>query len=43
MADQISVEESGFEEPTIKFEEPEVREAGDMSKVTKGFFGSFSP
>ena len=43
MPDKISVEERRFEEPKLKFEEPEVKEAGDLTKVTKGFFGSFSP
>ena len=43
MPKKISEADAGFEEPVIRFEEPEVKEAGDLKKVTKGFFGTFSP
>ena len=43
MQKTISAGDAGFEEPVIRFEEPEVKEAGDLKKVTKGFFGTFSP
>lgn len=43
MQETISAGDAGFEEPVIRFEEPEVKEAGDLKTVTKGFFGSFSP
>ena len=43
MARKISTEETVFEEPALTFEEPEVKEIGDLTKVTKGFFGTFSP
>ena len=43
MPETISAGDAGFEEPVIRFEEPEVKEAGDLKKVTKGFFATFSP
>ena len=43
MPKTISAGDAGFEEPELSFEEPEVNEAGDLKKVTKGFFGTFSP
>ena len=32
-----------FAEPDLKFIEPKLKEHGDATEITAGFFGSFSP
>jgi hypothetical protein len=32
-----------FEEPKLKFIEPKLTDHGDLTKLTHGFFGTFTP
>jgi hypothetical protein len=42
-AEKTATEKKPFVEPRMKFVEPEIVEAGEVAKKTKGFFGPFSP
>lgn len=42
-ANQEKVEKKRFEEPELKFIEPKLTKHGDATKITAGFFGTFSP
>ncbi|NIO43356.1 MAG: hypothetical protein GTO41_26315 [Burkholderiales bacterium] len=36
-------EHKTFEEPELKFIEPKLTDHGDLTKLTHGFFGTFTP
>lgn len=36
-------EKKRFKEPELKFIEPKLTKHGDATKITAGFFGTFSP
>ena len=41
--EQGKVDKKPFEEPKLTFVEPKLTKQGDATKITCGFFGSFSP
>lgn len=38
-----TISKKSFEEPKLKFIQPELKERGDVTKITAGFFQVFSP
>ncbi|MBC2711362.1 MAG: hypothetical protein HGJ94_10315 [Desulfosarcina sp.] len=39
----IEPEKKEFKEPKLKFIEPKLTKHGDATKITGGFFGTFTP